>query len=423
MKELKDLPEKERILISLQCEPLFLVSKPNRVFNNIFDTLSEGLTDKYDKEVWLFITALVKAIKYRNNGTRFSLRRPDYVSANKIHNQGLSLDRTKEVLLLLEEQGFIDIYKGFYFSKKNSMSTCVMFNDRLLDMIDPSLAEKYGLKRDSNEYLEIKAIDNNNTKLSLKGFRGSGILVKFMERYNNFLSKHTIQVLDEETNKYVKCITIFKRVFSGGLSGAGRFYSIGKFQTLKSHLRRTFLIDGFPCTELDYSTIQPRFIYTRNGIKLPDEWDAYDIPTLRHICSGSDKDFRDFMKAVYLCVLFSTDKDQAIKGIQAKANKRKDINLSNNIACAYVMQEVLSFNKEISHEFFKERLWADLQNMDSRLTEFIIKAFLDKDEVCLGWHDSYVVRAECKDFLQETMEEAWRSLFSVDMNCKIKQEF
>ena len=148
MKELKELTEKERILISLQCEPLFLVSKPNRVFNHVFDLLSEGLEVKYDKEVWLVITAVVKALKYHNKGTRFSLRKQDYTTANKVHKQKLSATRAREVLLLLEEQGFLEVYKGFYFNDKKSMSTCVLFKDRLLEIIDPLLAEKYGTKRD-----------------------------------------------------------------------------------------------------------------------------------------------------------------------------------------------------------------------------------------------------------------------------------
>ena len=244
-----------------------------------------------------------------------------------------------------------------------------------------------------------------------------------MERYNNFLAKHDIKVWDEDLQRYVKCITVYKRVFYGDLKGAGRFYSLGKFQTLKSHLRKTFLLDNEVSTEMDYSCLQPRFLYTMNGIRLVEGWDAYDIPDLRHLCTSTDQEFRSFMKEVYLCILFSTDKKLAIKGIQSKANKRKDINVPNNKVCDMIVETVLVHNEEVRHEFFKDCLWAKLQNMDSRLTEYIIKRFTDLGKVCLGWHDSYVVCKSDRELLKSTMEDSWRSLFGLDMNCKIKLEF
>lgn len=422
MLELRYLTEKERINISIQCEPFFLVSKETKQFKCIHQTLLPLVGRKYTKELWLVITAIVKAVKYGNSGTRFSLNKRHYVSANKIHKQKLSLDRTKKVLDVLDKEGYITYYKGFKVNDSFRMTTCLMITERLLQIINVENAKKFGLKRDPLSYIEIKDKDNKKILLSVRDFRGYSTVTKWMEKYNNLLARHVVHIPDVDTGEMVKCSTVYKRIFSGDLESAGRLYAMGSFQVKKSELRKFMTINNKPTTEVDYCNIHPRMLYTLEGIGLKDEWDAYCIPSLKWVCEDK-KALRTFFKGAYLSILFSEDKEEAIKSVLQKANKSNTINIKNKQDAEKVVDEVLYKNKPISHYFFKDRLWAKLQNMDSRLATFIIDRHTKLEKVCLGWHDSFVVLKEGRDFLIESMREAWYSMFGTYMNFKYDIEF
>ena len=137
MYELKHMSEQERIKISVRCEPFFLVSKQPRVFNYLFEAFKQYFeSKKYDREIWLFITAITKAVKYGNTGTRFSFSKGHFVAANKVHKQKLNLVRALHVLEVLEREGYISVYKGYYNSQKDRMTSCVLMCDKLLDIIE-----------------------------------------------------------------------------------------------------------------------------------------------------------------------------------------------------------------------------------------------------------------------------------------------
>ena len=422
MFELRSLTERERINVAVQCEPFFLVTKEVKVFSELYKKLMVHFNSKYKKEVLLVLTALIKAVKYGNKGTYFSLMKGNYTTANRIHKQKLSVLRAKHVIEVLDKEGFITYYKGFNVNKDFNMKTCLIMSDELHKMIDPKLARKYGLKRDPTSYIEIKDKNDKTIFLSITDFRGYSVHVKFMEKYNNFLARNSVEVIDECTGEMNKCATIYKRVFSENLEGAGRFYATGKFQVLKSRTRKYMLINKQTVTEVDVSNFHPRILYTLEGVKLPDEWDAYDINSLQWI--ANDKAYvRNFLKGAYLSVLFSDNEDQAVSSVLQKANKDKNIQINSKVLAQKVVSEILNKNESIRQHFFKDRLWAKLQNIDSRFAKFVIDKHLEKDIVCLGWHDSWVVPEDKHQFLIDTMKEAWYCIFGTHKNFKCSTEF
>ena len=415
MIELEHMTELERLKISVQCEPVFLVYKEQKVFTKLFKELSKEIPKKNHKEVWLVLTCILKGLRYGSKGTRVSLDKNHYTSANKVHNQKLYQPRVKEVLNSLDEGGWIDFYMGYRNSSNDKMTTCVLPTDKMLSLVDMDKVKRYAAKRDPLDFIEVKdKIKGKTVMLSLRDFRGYSLFSKQLESYNSLLSKSTIEMMTED-GSYTKCNVSYKRVFFQGLDQAGRFYSSGKFQTNKSCLRKYLKIDNSLTTEVDFCNLHPRLLYTLEGISLPEEWDAYLIPEVG--CS------RSFIKGAYLSVLFAESEEQAVKSVLSKANKDKYKEMQTKKACKELVDKILEKNSKISHYFFTENLWARLQHLDSRLASYVIYKFTDSDKICLGWHDSFVVAKENRKLLMDTMREAWFNIFSSYDNFKVDIEY
>lgn len=415
MIELKDLTEMERIKISSQCEPVFLVYKKQKVFTEIFNRTSVNLKDKYHKELWLVLTCILKGLRYGAKGTRISLNKNHYTLANKVHGQGLYLPRLKKVLDHLDELGFIYYYKGYKLNEKEKMTTCVIPTDKFLSFIDMDKVKRFAAKRDPLDYIEVKGdSDGEVVMLSLKDFRGYTSYAKHLERYNILLSNSRVEASFDGI-EYFDCSLSYKRVFFQGFDQAGRFYSTGSFQTMKSESRKHLKINGLKTTEVDFCNLHPRLLYTLEGIKLPIDWDAYCLENIT--CD------RTFIKKAYLSVLFSESKEAAIKSILYSANKGGYKEYQNKPFCEELVNTILEKNKPIHNYFFQEKLWAKLQNLDGRLASYIIYKFTSDNDVCLGWHDSFVVTYDKRSELINIMKEAWYNIFGTYENFKVKVEY
>lgn len=415
MIELEHLTENEKLKISVQCEPVFLVYKEQKVFKNIFNQLSKELSKKYHKELWLVLTCILKALRYGGTGTRISLNKNHYTYANKVHNQKLYQPRVKFVLEHLDSNGFILFYKGYKNNETDKMTSCIFPTDKFLSYVDMDKVRKFAAKRDPLDFIEIKdKVGKKTVMLSLRDFRGYSVFSKQLESYNTLLSQTLIEMLTED-GSYVKCNLSYKRVFFQGFDQAGRFYSSGKFQTNKSELRKYLKIKGCFTTEVDFCNLHPRLLYTLEGIALEDDWDAYEL-----------KDFdceRSFIKKAYLSILFSDSYDQAVKSVLNTANTLKLKVMQNKISCSKLVDCIMDKNSKIKHYFFQEQLWAKLQHLDSRLASYIIYKFTDLKEVCLGWHDSFVVTKNNQKILIDIMKESWFNIFGSYMNFKVDIEY
>ena len=415
MIELEYMTELEKLKISVQCEPVFLVYKEQKVFTKLFKELSKEVPKKNHKEVWLILTCILKGLRYGSRGTRIPLDKNHYTSANKVHNQRLYQPRVKEVLTILDERGWIEFYMGYKNNNKDRMTTCIFPTDKMLSLVDMDQVKRYAAKRDPLDFIEVKDKVNGNTiMLSLRDFRGYSVLSKQLEAYNVLLSNTVIEMMTEDM-EYLRCSVSYKRIFFQGFDQAGRFYSSGKFQTNKSWLRKYLKINGSLTTEVDFCNLHPRLLYTLEGISLSHEWDAYVIPDVD--CS------RSFIKRAYLSVLFAKSEEQAIKSVLSKANKEKLKVMQTKAACRSLVTKILEKNSPIRQYFFTENLWARLQHLDSRLASYVIYKLTSLKKVCLGWHDSFVVVQNDRQLLIDIMREAWFNIFASYNNFKVDIEY
>lgn len=421
MIELKDLSKKERVVISVKSEPFFISYTEARQFSNIYATLLSSFPKRYKKEVLVVATAMIKAVRYDTDTVRFSLKKSVWVEANRIHKQKLNLTRTLFVLDKLEEEGYLTVYKGYYRNEKDKAHTCLVMSEKMSIMIDPALAKKYGTKRDSFMYLEIKS-SVDKSQLNINTFRGSTKIIRAMEKYNNLIEKSGIRMLNEDTGEMVKCNVIYKRIFIDGFGLSGRYFTIGVFQTIKSYLRKYITIGNTNVTEVDFSNMFPRMLYTLEGIELEEGWDGYSIENTEWI-STNPKVLRDFLKESYLSILFSDSKEKSIKSVLYVANKSRQVSVDSKVKATEVVDLIIEKNKDIAYHFFNELLWAKLQSFESRIAEYVITNFLKDDILALSWHDSFLVKKEYQHRLMSLMQQGWYDVFSTHMNVKLKIDY
>lgn len=262
MKELKDLSYRDRIQTYMNCESFYLSlnkdAKFKKNYRYLFETLNE-IVPNSSHEIWCFINACTKALKYGCRGSLFSLDRNRFFSINRANKLHLSYKKMMHLFEVLEQEMLISVYRGFKY-KDWHMTSCFTMSDTLVGMVDEEEAGIYGLERLPEEYVQIKDYETGLYKTSYRGMVGIREIVDKVQTYNEFLRKQTITL---EGTQYK---VFYKRVFADNLNGAGRFYS--GFQNFHKETRTSIRINDEPCTEIDLSTLHPRIIATSKGITI-----------------------------------------------------------------------------------------------------------------------------------------------------------
>lgn len=424
MIELESLSREERTLITIQCESFFLSYTEVKAFNPIHKKLLPYCKRVNSKELWLFITACAKALKYGNSGSQLSLRSQDYTDASKKAKK-VSYRKTLKVINIMEEQGFITMYKGFFDANTDtSIKSCFIIKEALLELFEGVNVEKFGTKRDPMDMVEIRdsATKEQITELSkLRGVKNARDLVM---RFNNNLQKHDIRI------KGRKAVTVFKRIYANDLKGAGRWYSFNGFQTASKLLRPFITINGQKCTEIDFAQIHPRILYTLEGISKPMQFEPYSV--IKGVVSGESKYTRRFLKMALMCLLYAKSEKSAMSALRKKLEddqkKEPELQVYKTVKVGMggykrIFIELRKTNSEIEHWFYKKDLWTLLQHYDSSILAEILERGIGDNIPMLPWHDSVVVSVDDRDYLIDTMRYAWEKIMGTKINCFYTIEF
>lgn len=424
MINLIDLPWEERVEISMGCENFYLQSKKINKFKPLHNTLADKLGKEYSRELWVFVTAACKAIRYGCNGSKFPLSDKRYFEANKQYKLNISHTKMKELVLKAEDAGLITVYKGFKDELSGwSMTSCFIMSDILIKMIPEDTAKRYGLVRQPSDYVKIKDYKRKSYIVDTRGYSGIAMIMSDMKKLNDFISTQIITI-----NGITRQFT-YIRIFADNLQGAGRFYTDNGFMNYESHLRQTITINGETVTEVDLCNLHPRCVYTIKGVKLPEMWDAYCLDD--NLLVGScRKQLRKLAKKAMMCCLYSEDKEGALKSLYYEYNKNKhkdglysDVDIKSKKECKLILDNLEIIHERISDWFYQPNGWKRLQNIDSRLCSYVVNQMTYRKEVCLPYHDSWVVCERNHDLLISLMEESWVSLFGNNVNFKYEVEF
>lgn len=423
MINLKDLSVEERTLITIGCEPFYIGFKQDSKLKPVYNKLIKYLPTNHSKELWVFITATINPIKYDLGGSLFSLRKEDYAVANKINNSKISYVRCKRVVEILEKEGYITFYKGFYdHDTSTSLKSCFIIEDKLRLLFNGVNISKIGRPRPLESYIELRDAKTKEliTELSkLSGVKSKRELVK---AYNDLLLTFDIRC------KSFKVSVVYKRVFTDNLSLHGRWYTQGSFQTTESYLRKFITINGVKTTEVDFRQMHPRILMELDGVVKPMSWEPY--ADIQDVVGGDNKAARTLSKFAMMCLLncekINTAKSALYKiysdDLKSTNSLFKNLKLEKG-SINIIFNRLIDKNKSISHWFGKEGLWAILQHYDSEIAAYIIDRFVKLGKCILPWHDSFVVAVCDRGLLIDTMREAWEFVLGSRHNCFYDVEF
>ena len=419
MINLKELHPWERYSVIRGCEPFFLTYRSPNWQTNTVKMLLSKFGKEYEVPVKVVLTAAAKARRYNDKGCMFPLSKNAYSTTTSVnHKTGKSISyrRTRRLLDLMEEEGYLTIYKGYFNSTEDSMPSYLVFHDKLLSILDKNLCKKYAINKveglqvveiiDEDLSTKTRKVFKTNSK-----FKGVANITKEVKLVNKILSEADISLEGEV------CTVIYKRRFHDCIKQGGRWYVVGSFQTESSDKRKTILVDGESCTEVDFKFIHPSLFATIEGIKLDKDYDPYNIKYLLNT-ELPELEVRDFCKSAMMALLYASNRGTALYEIRAKIAK-----IGLPLHEKDVLEALEEHNYFLHKYFYNKDNWKLAQYIDSQIATHITLHFAKKGEVCLCYHDSFIVKKGLQEELILTMEDAWMKVLGNIDNYKYKVEF
>ena len=430
MIKIKNIPKEERVKLFHNFEYYsYLIWRKDSCMKRLHDTLINSVGVENSQELWVILTHIGKCIRYGSNGYFISLKYGHYTAANKTFSVKLNSGRMKETLLELEQLGYINFYLGFYHKDRDGSLSAVQLNSSVISLFNNLVVKIQGVSRDTIDETCVEVVDKVNTKVikrfnpkngkvakmkdvkykDTRGMKGISKIKKDLQAYNKCIGNHKITVDLGNGDEPSNCI-VYKRVFENDLTTCGRYYTLSTFQTLPSQYRPSIKIDGEETVELDFKNCHPRLIADVEGIILPDNFDCYDIPSLKEIGIN-----RELTKQMLFPMLFSESMISAIRAINLKL---REANITN-VKGKRVVDEFMKHNSFMNEYFFSEGFYGELQFLDSSIATLIIDHFTKKDVVVLCYHDSFRVQKQYQQELYDVMKESYKAIIGSNENVLI----
>ena len=112
---------------------------------------------------------------------------------------------------------------------------------------------------------------------------------------------------------------------------------------------------------------------------------------------------------VQLISINCKNEDLAIKAIRDQLRKKYIKFDLTNKSIARCIDKFKKHHPTIA-KYLNDGTGLKLQNLDSRITEKILKTMTQNGIPCLPVHDSYVVPVDCMDFLFNVMSESYQQV-------------
>jgi hypothetical protein len=197
------------------------------------------------------------------------------------------------------------------------------------------------------------------------------------------------------------------RIFSNGRwDEGGRLYG-GWWQRLPNRTRRCITIDRQPTVELDFKSLQPVIAYLSQGI---DYWRETTADPYR--IDGVPWHLRSVVKTAYLIALNARTRRQ---GLQALTQHIRDLSFEDQQEVQSVGGAVGLLDGIMERHPTLQPLWLAgrsgwLQHLDSEIAVRVLELCGEAGVVCLPIHDSFIVRTDHEDTLEDFMREAFQEV-------------
>lgn len=418
MINLKDFDRNTQLDLVRGCESFFMTYRSPVWQKPIVRKLMDEFGKKYEIPIKVILTAASKAVRYGMSGSQFPLDFMKFKKAEANTKKNIPYKETKRLLALMEDNGYLTVYLGHNTGDKG-ITTCIRFHDKLLKDLDKKKCDKWGLSRmDGFKPLEVVDSINSTPKKktfhSLKKFKGVKEKVDNVLLVNKEIEKHLI------TYKGETCAVAYKIRYEDDLQSGGRWYVVGTFQVESSEGRSTIKIDSLPTVEVDIDCIHPSIAASMIGMKLPEDYDPYDITS--YVTTAIEtKTLRSFVKPCFMALLYSNNRSNALHEIRKKLWDNKHI--GNWLDAETILESLEEHNYLLSSFFYQKDNWKFFQFIDSQIATLVMTHFASKGEVCLGYHDSFIVIYHNKEELIQVMTESWKKVVGTLDNFKCSVEF
>lgn len=230
-----------------------------------------------------------------------------------------------------------------------------------------------------------------------------GVATKFKKHLrviNRVNQGACIRLLDKRLDTTVRAI------FTINFSCHGRLYTNGpnRFQRFSEDERKLITIDGDPVVELDYSALHPRLLYAHEGIQ-------FDIDACPYSIVDNRPEVRPFLKIMLLAMINSRDKLMATRACsywrRNNHDEREKLEVLK-VETNEIMDKFLQTHKPIEKYLCSgNKTGMKLMNKDGRIALAVCSHFARQKKVVLPIHDSFIVKAEYRDELMETMQKIY----------------
>lgn len=215
----------------------------------------------------------------------------------------------------------------------------------------------------------------------------------------------TQRIKIDQSKKFVR------RIFSrGDWNYNGRFYG-GFWQQVGSEYRKDIYINDSPTVEVDYKGLHAAILSAKKDVVY--NGDRYDLGYV--VCPRLDKQQqRKAVKLLVLAAINAKDRNSAFGAFrQAQSTGSTEKTLTND-ELGLLLDIFLQ-----QHPYLEDGICSDqgirLMNVDSHITNYIIKEFVKRQKPILSVHDSYIVDTRDVELLRDCMKEASLHVVGVDL--------
>ncbi len=197
-----------------------------------------------------------------------------------------------------------------------------------------------------------------------------------------------------------------RRIFNNGtFEDGGRFYG-GWWQRIDGSYRKAIRMNNLPTVEIDYSSLHVILAYTEVGI---DYWDMTDDDPYELLVRGvtNPDHCRDITKLLFLLGFNASDEQSLFKAFRSELDYTAYPYSFPDDVLFELLDGIKDRHPKISH-LICSGAGLRLMNLDSRICEYVIEKFVERDTPILTVHDSFIVPFGTERQLDQVMKEAFK---------------
>lgn len=215
-------------------------------------------------------------------------------------------------------------------------------------------------------------------------------------------------------------------IYTENFDNHGRMYF--NLQNMPSKDRKFIKINGEETVEIDYNNCSAHIMYAKNGHQL--EGDAYPTSTeftrkvskkcFTVMCNVSSR--HHAIQAVYNDLKMDGGNKSTPSSTRAAVAKANTY-LKKSIRLAVVALEEMHHLLMDAEEFgFYQKNGGQVMKIDSTFAMRVVQDFVDRGEVIIPIHDSFIVRKSLTDELRPVMIQSYQSVLGADYTIGLTQE-